>query len=88
MKTVKLTLKASQDLEKILQQVSKVQTDTNFYHLSNLYHAIINNDILSPHPKLGGFISTLPFGGYVIYYICSGEEFIILRILIENQDIL
>ncbi|EJG6851204.1 type II toxin-antitoxin system RelE/ParE family toxin [Salmonella enterica] len=78
MKTVKLTPKASQDLEDIwfygYHHFGEVQADKYINHISDIFRI------------LGEYINALPFERHIIYFLQSDTDIIIIRILSQHQD--
>ncbi|EDQ2836141.1 type II toxin-antitoxin system RelE/ParE family toxin [Salmonella enterica subsp. enterica] len=90
MRTVKLTPKASEDLENIWHYgwlyFGEIQADRYINHLSEIFSIMSANNIGTPRPELGEYIYALPFERYIIYFIQSVTEVIVIRILSQNQD--
>ncbi|EGR7208303.1 type II toxin-antitoxin system RelE/ParE family toxin [Salmonella enterica subsp. enterica serovar Typhimurium] len=90
MRMVKLTPKASEDLENIWhygwQHFGEIQADRYINHLSEIFSIMSANNIGTPRPELGEYIYALPFKRHIIYFIQSVTEVIVIRILSQNQD--
>lgn len=89
MKTVKLTPKASQDLEGIwfygYHHFGEGQADKYINHISDILRILGENSIGTPRPELGEYINTLFFERHVIYFMQTDTD-IIIRILSQHQD--
>lgn len=72
MKAVKLTPKASQDLEDIwfygYHQFGEEQADKYINHISDIFRILGENNIGTPRPELGEYINALPFERHIIYF--------------------
>ena len=90
MKTVKLTPKATSDLEGIwyygYQNFGESHADRYIEHLSEILHILGNNNIGTPRPELGEQIFALPFERHMIFFLQSDGEIIVIRILSQSQD--
>ena len=90
MKTVKLTPKASQDLEDIwfygYRHFGEVQADKYINHISDIFRILSENSIGTPRPELGEYINALPFERHIIYFLQTYTDIIIIRILSQHQD--
>lgn len=90
MKTVKLTPKASQDLEDIwfygYQQFGEEQADKYILNISDIFQILGENCIGTPRPELGEYINALPCERHVIYFLQTDTDIIVIRILSQNQD--
>lgn len=88
--TVKLTPKASDDLEGIwhygFQHFGESQADTYIEHLSEIFHILGHHHIGTPRPELGEHIFALPFERHIIYFLKIEREIIVIRILSQSQD--
>lgn len=80
MRTVKLTPKASEDLENIWhygwQHFGEIQADRYINHLSEIFSIMSANNIDTPRPELGEYIYALPFERHIIYFICISSDLI------------
>lgn len=74
MKTVKLTPKASQDLEDI------------WYYGCRHFQVMSDNNIGTPRPELVEDIFALPVERHMLYFIQTDTDIIIIRILSQHQD--
>lgn len=90
MKTVKLTPKASQDLEDIwfygYHHFGEVQADKYINHISDIFRILGENSIGTPRPELGEYINALPFERHIIYFLQTDTDIIIIPILSQHQD--
>jgi len=90
MRTVKLTPKASEDLESIWhygqQHFGIVQADKYVEHLSEIFRVLSCHEIGTPRPELGEYIYAQPFERHMIYFLQTNNEIIVIRILSQNQD--
>ncbi|WP_045449963.1 type II toxin-antitoxin system RelE/ParE family toxin [Citrobacter sp. S-77] len=90
MKTVKLTPKASQDLEDIwyygYHHFGEEQADRYINQISGIFQFMIDNNIGTPRPELGEYICALPVERHMLYFLQTDTEIIIIRILIQHQD--
>ncbi|EEJ8283260.1 type II toxin-antitoxin system RelE/ParE family toxin [Salmonella enterica] len=90
MKTVKLTPKASQDLEDIwhygCQHFAEQQADRYINQLSDIFQVMSAHNIGTPHPELGEYIFALPVERHMIYFLQTDTEIIIIRILSQHRD--
>lgn len=90
MKTVKLTPKASQDLEGIwyygCQHFGEEQADRYINQISGIFQVMSDNNIGTPRPELGEDICALPVERHMLYFLQTDTEIIIIRILSQHQD--
>ena len=90
MKTVKLTPKASQDLEDIwyygYHRFGEEQADRYINQLSGIFQVMSENNIGTPRPELGEYICALPVERHMIYFLQTDTDIIIIRILSQHQD--
>ncbi|MBC6504686.1 type II toxin-antitoxin system RelE/ParE family toxin [Citrobacter freundii] len=90
MKTVKLTPKASQDLEDIwyygYHHFGEEQADRYINQLSGIFQVISDHNIGTPRPELGEYIFALPVERHMLYFLQTDTEIIIIRILSRHQD--
>ncbi|MGR7464182.1 type II toxin-antitoxin system RelE/ParE family toxin [Klebsiella aerogenes] len=90
MKSVKLTPRASHDLEDIWHYGSRhfgeEQADNYLNHLSDIFQIISQNKIGTARPELGEHIHALPFERHMIYFLQTNTEIVIIRILSQHQD--
>ncbi|EBF1559219.1 type II toxin-antitoxin system RelE/ParE family toxin [Salmonella enterica] len=90
MKTVKLTPKASQDLENIWyygnHHFGEEHADKYINQISDIFQVTSDHNIGTPRPELGEYICTLPVERHMIYFLQSDTEVIIIRILSQHQD--
>ncbi|HAT2828797.1 TPA: type II toxin-antitoxin system RelE/ParE family toxin [Klebsiella oxytoca] len=90
MKTVKLTPKASQDLEDIwyygYHHFGEEQADRYINQISDIFQVISDHNIGTPRPELGEYISALPVERHMLYFLQTDTEIIIIRILSQHQD--
>ncbi|EHI5678373.1 type II toxin-antitoxin system RelE/ParE family toxin [Salmonella enterica] len=89
MKTVKLTPKASQDLEDIwfygYHQLGEEQADKYINQISDIFRILGENNIGTPRPELSEYINALSFERHIIYFLQIDTD-IIIRILSQHQD--
>ncbi|EBU9317691.1 type II toxin-antitoxin system RelE/ParE family toxin [Salmonella enterica subsp. enterica serovar Amager] len=90
MKTVKLTPKASQDLEDIWYYGShhfgEEQADKYINQISDIFQVMSDHNIGTPCPELGEYICVLPVERHMIYFLQPDTEIVIIRILSQHQD--
>ncbi|EHN93521.1 type II toxin-antitoxin system RelE/ParE family toxin [Escherichia coli] len=90
MKTIKLTPKASQDLEDIwyygYHHFGEEQADRYINQLSGIFQVMSNHNIGTPRPELGEYIFALPVERHMLYFLQTDTEIIIIRILSQHQD--
>ena len=90
MKTVKLTPKASQDLENIwhygYHHFGEAQADRYINQISDIFQVMSDHNIGTPRPELGEYICALPIERHMIYFLQTDTEIIIIRILSQLQD--
>ena len=90
MKTVKLTPKASQDLDDIwyygYHHFGEEQADRYINQSSCIFQVISDHNIGTPRPELGEYISALPVERHMLYFLQTDTEIIIIRILSQHQD--
>lgn len=90
MKTVKLTPKASQDLEDIwyygYHHFGEEQADRYINQISGIFQVMSENNIGTSRPELGEYICALPVERHMIYFLQTDTEIIIIRILSQHQD--
>lgn len=90
MKTVKLTPKASQDLEDIwyygYHHFGEEKADKYINQISDIFQVISNHNIGTPRPELGEYICALPVERHMIYFLQTDTEIAIIRILSQHQD--
>ncbi|EAO5395255.1 type II toxin-antitoxin system RelE/ParE family toxin [Salmonella enterica] len=90
MKTVKLTPKASQDLEDIwyygYHHFGEELADTYINQISGIFQILSENNIGTPRPELGEHIRVLPVERHMIYLLQTDYDFIVIRILSQHQD--
>ncbi|EKB5678727.1 type II toxin-antitoxin system RelE/ParE family toxin [Salmonella enterica] len=90
MKTVKLTPKASQDLEDIwyygYHHFGEEQADKYINQISGIFQVMSDNNIGTPRPELGEYICALPVERHMVYFLQTDTEIVIIRILSQHQD--
>ncbi|MFP2423384.1 type II toxin-antitoxin system RelE/ParE family toxin [Pseudescherichia vulneris] len=90
MRTVKLTPKASQDLEDIwyygCHHFGERQADRYINQISLIFQVISDHNIGTPRPELGEYIFALPVERHMLYFLQTDNEIIIIRILSQHQD--
>lgn len=90
MKTVKLTPKASQDLEDIwyygYHHFGEEQANRYINQISCIFQVMSDNNIGTPRPELGEYICALPIERHMLYFLQTDTEIIIIRILSQQQD--
>lgn len=90
MKTVKLTPKASQDLEDIwyygYHHFGEEQADKYINQISDIFQVVSDHNIGTPRPQLGEYICALPVERHMIYFLQTDTEIVIIRILSQHQD--
>ncbi|ELF1294349.1 type II toxin-antitoxin system RelE/ParE family toxin [Salmonella enterica] len=90
MKTVKLTPKASQDLEEIwyygYYHFGEEQADKYVNQISDIFQVMSDHNIGTPRPELGNYICALPVERHMIYFLQTDTEIVIIRILSQHQD--
>ncbi|EAM2857318.1 type II toxin-antitoxin system RelE/ParE family toxin [Salmonella enterica] len=90
MKTVKLTPKASQDLEDIWyyghHHFGEEQADRYINKISDIFQVMSDHNIGTPRPELGEYTFALPVERHMIYFLQTDTEIIIIRILSQHQD--
>ncbi|MBB7356172.1 type II toxin-antitoxin system RelE/ParE family toxin [Escherichia coli] len=90
MKTVKLTPKASQDLEDIwyygYQHFGEEQADRYISKISGIFQVMSDNNIGTPRPELGEYICALPVERHMLYFLQTDYDIIVIRILSQHQD--
>lgn len=88
-KTVKLTPKASQDLEDIWyyghHHFGEEQADRYINKISDIFQVMSDHNIGTPRPELGEYIFALPVERHMIYFMQTDTEIIIIRILSQGQ---
>lgn len=91
MKTVKLTPKASQDLEDIwyygCHHFGEEQADKDINQISDIFQVMSTYNIGTPRPELGEYICALPVERHMIYFLQTDTEIVIIRILSQHQDV-
>ncbi|EGJ3414508.1 type II toxin-antitoxin system RelE/ParE family toxin [Salmonella enterica subsp. houtenae] len=89
MKTVKLTPKASQDLEDIwyygYHHFGEEQADRYINQISGIFQILSENNIGTPRPELGEHIRILPVERHMIYFLQTDYDIIVIRILSQHQ---
>ncbi|EAR8170489.1 type II toxin-antitoxin system RelE/ParE family toxin [Salmonella enterica] len=90
-KTVKLTPKASQDLEDIwyygYHHFGEEQADKYINQISDIFQVMSDHNIGTPRPELGEYICVLPVERHMIYFLQTDTEIVIIRILSQHQDV-
>lgn len=90
MKTVKLTPKASQDLEDIwyygCHHFGEEQADRYINQISGIFQVMSDYNIGTPRPELGEYIFALPAERHMLYFIQTDTDILIIRILSQHQD--
>ena len=90
MKAVKLTPKASQDLEDIwyysYRQFGEEQADRYINQVSRIFQVLSENNIGTPRPELGEHICALPVERHMIYFLQTDYDVIVIRVLNQHQD--
>ncbi|WP_368758806.1 type II toxin-antitoxin system RelE/ParE family toxin [Klebsiella oxytoca] len=90
MKTVKLTPKASQDMEDIwyysCRHFGEDQADRYVNQISGIFHVLSENNIGTPRPELGEYICALPVERHMIYFLQTDYDIIVIRVLSQHQD--
>ncbi|EAM1290039.1 type II toxin-antitoxin system RelE/ParE family toxin [Salmonella enterica] len=90
MKTVKLTPKASQDLEDIwyygYHNFGEEQADKYVNQISGIFPVMSDHNIGTLRPELGEYICALPVERHMIYFLQTDTEIVIIRILSHHQD--
>ncbi|MDQ9159034.1 type II toxin-antitoxin system RelE/ParE family toxin [Citrobacter portucalensis] len=90
MKTVKLTPKASQDLEDIryyrYHHFGEEQADKYINQISDIFQVMSDHNTGTPRPELGEYICALPVERHIIYFLQTDTEIFIIRILSQHQD--
>ncbi|EGL6851575.1 type II toxin-antitoxin system RelE/ParE family toxin [Salmonella enterica] len=90
MKTVKLTPKASQDLEDIwyygYHHFGEELADTYINQISGIFQILSENNIGTPRPEQGEHIRVLPVERHMIYLLQTDYDIIVIRILSQHQD--
>lgn len=90
MKIVKLTPKASRDLEDIwyygYHYFGEDQADKYINQISVIFQVLSENNIGTPRPELGEYIRVLPVERHMIYFLQSDYDIIVIRILSQHQD--
>ncbi|EKZ2353189.1 type II toxin-antitoxin system RelE/ParE family toxin [Salmonella enterica] len=90
MKTVKLTPKASQDLEDIwyygYHHFGEGQADKYINQISDIFQVMSDHNIGTLRPELGEYIFALPVERHMIYFLQTDTEIVIIRILSQHQD--
>ncbi|MBD3126262.1 MULTISPECIES: type II toxin-antitoxin system RelE/ParE family toxin [Citrobacter] len=90
MKTVKLTPKASQDLEDIwyygYHHSGEKQADKYINQISDIFQVMSDHNIGTPRPELGEYIFALPVERHMIFFLQTDTEIIIIRILSQHQN--
>ncbi|EDQ9691030.1 type II toxin-antitoxin system RelE/ParE family toxin [Salmonella enterica subsp. enterica] len=90
MKTVKLTPKASQDLEEIwyygYHHFGEEQADKYVNQISDIFRVMSVHNIGTPRPELGEYICALPVERHMIYFLQTDTEIVIIRIISQHQD--
>jgi len=88
-KSVKLTPKASQDLEDswfyCYHHLGEVEADTYINHISDIFRILGENSIGTLRSELGTYINASPFQRYIIYFLQTDTDTII-RILSQHLD--
>lgn len=88
MKTVKLTPKASQDLEDIwyygCHHFGEEQADRYINQISCIFQAMSDHNIGTPRPELEEYIFALPVERHMLYFWQTQTD--IIRILSQHQD--
>lgn len=84
-KSVKVTPKASQDLEDIwyygYHHFGDALADKYINHMLDIFRVLSENNIGTSRPEFGEYISALPFERHMIYFLLTDTEIIIIRIL-------
>ena len=90
MKTIKLTPKASRDLEDIwyygYHHFGEDQADKYINQLSGIFQVLSDNNIGTLRPELGEHIRALPVERHMIYFLQTDYNIIVIRILGQHQD--
>ncbi|EDM7409295.1 type II toxin-antitoxin system RelE/ParE family toxin [Salmonella enterica subsp. enterica serovar Sandiego] len=90
MKIVKLTPKASRDLEDIwyygYHHFGEPQADKYINQISGIFQVLSENNIGTPRPELGEHIRALPVERHIIYFLLTDHDIIVIRILSQHQD--
>ncbi|EAN1627454.1 type II toxin-antitoxin system RelE/ParE family toxin [Salmonella enterica subsp. enterica serovar Reading] len=90
MKIVKLTPKASQDLEDFwyygYHHFGEEQADRYINQISGIFQVMSDNNIGTPRSELGEYICALPVERHLLYFIQADTDIIIIRILSQHQD--
>lgn len=90
MKTVKLTPKASQDLEDIwyygYHHFGEEQADRYINQISYIFQVMSDHNIGTLRPELGEYIFSLPVERHMLYFLQTDTEIIIIRILSQHQE--
>ncbi|HAV9130864.1 TPA: type II toxin-antitoxin system RelE/ParE family toxin [Escherichia coli] len=85
-KTVKLTPKASQDLEYIwyygYHHFGEEQADKYINQISDIFQVMSNHNIGTPRPELGEYTLALPVERHMVYFLQTNT----IRILSHHQD--
>jgi len=89
-KIVKLTPKASQDLEDIwyygYHHFGEMQADRYINQISGIFQVMSDHNIGTPRSELGEYIFALPVERHMLYFLQTDTEIIIIRILSQHQD--
>ncbi|EHT04831.1 type II toxin-antitoxin system RelE/ParE family toxin [Klebsiella oxytoca] len=90
MKNVKLTPKASQDLENIwyygYPHFGEEQADRYINQISGIFLVLSDHNIGTPRPELGESIFALRVERHMLYFLQTDTEIIIIHILSQHQD--
>lgn len=90
MKEIRLTPKASEDLEAIwlysLHNFGQTKADEYIGRLSDIFDVLARHDIGVARTDLGEDIYSLPIESHVIFFIPTTSELTIIRILGQSQD--
>ena len=90
MKVIKLTPKASEDLEAIWlyshEQFGLAKADDYIHRFSDIFDVLATHDIGVARPELGKGIYSLPVERHVIFFIPTVSVISVIRILNQSQD--
>lgn len=89
-KTIKFTPKTRQDLENIgyyrYHHFGEEQAEIYINQISAIFQIMSDHNIGTPCPELGENIFALPVERYILYFLRTDTEIIIICILNLNQD--
>ncbi|EHL9563646.1 type II toxin-antitoxin system RelE/ParE family toxin [Salmonella enterica subsp. enterica serovar Altona] len=62
------------------------QADKYINQISGIFQVLSENNIGTPRPELGEYIRALPVEQYMIYFLQTDYDIIVILILSQHQD--